>query len=461
MCRKRKLGFSGVHLRAVAKKRLIDIAGKPNTKPMTEEKLEEEVLKFKEQGNAAFKEGKFEEALQHYNKALELSPSNIHLYGNRAAVFIRMNQHDKALADADKAIAINPNWGRAHHRRGTALHHQEKYLEAKKAFLTGLHYEPDNEAIKKSLDETNEKIQQKGLVCRKVTQSVDCFECSLCLKLFFEPVTTPCGHTFCRVCLARALDHTTTCPLCRSTMHYNKEHPVNVTIQDILQKFFADEYNSRSEELKEVALQTEDQMPLFLLNTVAFPGVPFPMHIFEPRYRLMLRRCMEGHKRFGLVGCKKNSVGEWIPCNVGTCLHIRDTKLLEDGRSYIDTIGLKRFKILEHWDLDGYKVAKVEWYEDMVPTPEQAKKGEELAATIRQKILDRSDKHTQCGGLNQLAEILQKYAEEMPTEADTFSFWLAAYLPITGWFKQHILETTSTIDRLSRIDEVLSIKPKD
>jgi len=122
---------------------------------------------------------------------------------------------------------------------------------------------------------------------------------------------------------------------------------------------------------------------------------------------------------------------------------------------------LKRFKILEHWDLDGYKVAKVEWYEDMVPTPEQAKKGEELAATIRQKILDRSDKHTQCGGLNQLAEILQKYAEEMPTEADTFSFWLAAYLPITGWFKQHILETTSTIDRLSRIDEVLSMKPHD
>lgn len=41
------------------------------------------------------------------------------------------------------------------------------------------------------------------------------FECALCMRLFFEPVTTPCGHMFCLKCLERCLDHAPHCPLCR------------------------------------------------------------------------------------------------------------------------------------------------------------------------------------------------------------------------------------------------------
>lgn len=41
-------------------------------------------------------------------------------------------------------------------------------------------------------------------------------ECILCMKLLFEPVTTPCGHTFCRLCFARAMDHSSRCPMCRT-----------------------------------------------------------------------------------------------------------------------------------------------------------------------------------------------------------------------------------------------------
>ena len=42
------------------------------------------------------------------------------------------------------------------------------------------------------------------------------FECALCFRLMFRPVTTPCGHTFCRGCLDRTLDHGTDCPICKS-----------------------------------------------------------------------------------------------------------------------------------------------------------------------------------------------------------------------------------------------------
>ena len=48
--------------------------------------------------------------------------------------------------------------------------------------------------------------------------SVDDMECSLCYRLFYRPVTTPCGHSFCRECLDRCLDHQTNCPMCKSSL---------------------------------------------------------------------------------------------------------------------------------------------------------------------------------------------------------------------------------------------------
>lgn len=44
------------------------------------------------------------------------------------------------------------------------------------------------------------------------------FECILCSRCLLEPVTTPCGHTFCRDCLTRVLDHGLSCPLCMAAL---------------------------------------------------------------------------------------------------------------------------------------------------------------------------------------------------------------------------------------------------
>lgn len=52
----------------------------------------------------------------------------------------------------------------------------------------------------------------------KILVNVEDFECSLCYRLLYEPVTTPCGHSFCRPCLDRCLDHQSNCPLCKSTL---------------------------------------------------------------------------------------------------------------------------------------------------------------------------------------------------------------------------------------------------
>lgn len=56
-------------------------------------------------------------------------------------------------------------------------------------------------------------------------------------------------------------------------------------------------------------------IPIFVC-TVAYPGVPCPLHIFEPRYRLMMRRCMEtGTKKFGMCSYEhgKGCAVIWMP----------------------------------------------------------------------------------------------------------------------------------------------------
>ena len=45
------------------------------------------------------------------------------------------------------------------------------------------------------------------------------FECCLCKRLMYEPVTITCGHSFCRTCIIRSFDHSQTCPMCRSWLH--------------------------------------------------------------------------------------------------------------------------------------------------------------------------------------------------------------------------------------------------
>jgi Zinc finger, C3HC4 type (RING finger) len=62
---------------------------------------------------------------------------------------------------------------------------------------------------------------QAGARCRrKLDRSLDDFDCILCCKLLFRPVTTPCGHSFCQCCFARAMDHCNRCaPTLRRTHH--------------------------------------------------------------------------------------------------------------------------------------------------------------------------------------------------------------------------------------------------
>src|SRR6267378_2518946 len=85
------------------------------------------------------------------------------------------------------------------------------------------------------------------------------------------------------------------------------------------------------------------ELPLFPLETVLFPGVPLPLHIFEPRYKEMIGECLARKSLFGVVRAQDEGVTE-IGC---TAEIIAVTKKYEDGRLEIVTEGRERFEVLE------------------------------------------------------------------------------------------------------------------
>lgn len=237
--------------------------------------------------------------------------------------------------------------------------------------------EPSTTQPPLSPQETPQKQQKaQELVPMDVSKALvnaDDFECSLCYRLMHEPVTTPCGHSFCRQCLDRCLDHQSNCPLCKgSLVEYlaERRQTRDESLENILKTYFPQEHEARKkiheDELVELAKMGEDEkhhIPIFVC-TLAFPGVTCPLHIFEPRYRLMVRQCMEaGTRQFGMcisMGDDQDDFSEY-----GCMLEIRDVQFFPDGRSLVDCIGGRRFKVLSRGHRDGYNTANVEFLRDV------------------------------------------------------------------------------------------------
>ena len=108
------------------------------------------------------------------------------------------------------------------------------------------------------------------------------------------------------------------------------------------------------------------RLPLFPLNVVLFPGGYLPLHIFEERYRLMMRHCLDGDRRFGVVLISSGSeVGDpAAPESVGTVAVIDEVRTLDDGRMLIGVEGEQRFRIVEIVEQLPYVIAEVLPLED-------------------------------------------------------------------------------------------------
>ncbi len=193
---------------------------------------------------------------------------------------------------------------------------------------------------------------------REVTRGE--MDCHVCYALFCDPVTTPCGHTFCRVCLQRVMDHARICPVCRRELTiqpivYEAACPSNQLLVSIATALWPELLETRRQAVIAEGLHDgngEFDLPVFIC-TLSFPSMPTFLHVFEPKYRLMIRRALEGDRCFGMA---LHHNGGSVEC--GTVLRIINVEFFPDGRSLIETVGTTRFRIMRSGVLDGYMVAQ-------------------------------------------------------------------------------------------------------
>lgn len=144
---------------------------------------------------------------------------------------------------------------------------------------------------------------------------------------------------------------------------YFQDHAHNQTLLAIILKAFPEAYAERRQVLEQEERDARLDTPIFVCQ-LSFPGMPTLLHFFEPRYRLMLRRCLESTQpRFGMIMPPRAAPTPGDPGNgndYGTMLEIKSVQMLADGRSMVETWGAHRFRILERGTLDGYMVGRIE-----------------------------------------------------------------------------------------------------
>jgi Lon protease-like protein len=130
------------------------------------------------------------------------------------------------------------------------------------------------------------------------------------------------------------------------------------------------------------------ELPLFPLNTVLCPGIALPLHVFEDRYRAMVRHCLESSSPFGIVLIRQGrevGTGAISFTGIGTIAEIRDAGTYDDGRYDLLVVGTKRFEIRRV--LSGrrpYLVAEVDVLTETVGDDETAHR---LAMTATRRFV--------------------------------------------------------------------------
>ncbi|CCG84244.1 protein of unknown function [Taphrina deformans PYCC 5710] len=213
-------------------------------------------------------------------------------------------------------------------------------------------------------------------------------------------------------------------------------------------------------------------IPIFVCS-LSFPYMPTFLYIFEPRYKLMIRRCMESDQRFGICLPKSERSGP-IPgedpdcptSQFGTVLRIYNIQYLDDGRSLVETHGEDRFR-LERWGVrDGYMIGHVELLPD--DGTDGDAEGDEASSLLTAEALGvaLSDADAD-SSIEQLLEEASEFIANLrngsapwllqrvelthgvvPSDPTIFAFWVASLIPVDEEEKYLLLKARGLRTRL-------------
>jgi Lon protease-like protein len=329
--------------------------------------------------------------------------------------------------------------------------------------------------------ETYGPMDQHSQLLERLKEAVqNQLDCQVCYSLILNPLTTSCGHTFCRGCIIMVLKQSDLCPACRRKVHMAsivKSDPINKRIADIMETLFPEQIASRRDTDAQEATELDDEttLPLFV-SSLSLPTMPTFLHVFEARYRLMMQRVMQSRERkFGMVmfnraGRTQEGLGRSQFMQYGTVLAIDRYELLPDGRSLVIATGLYRFKVISSYLVDLYYVGRIQRVDDIPIIEEESREAMETSVAVSplssaantlggqplehmstqqlfQFGLDFVRKQHSQGAAWLHPRVLLAYGD-IPTDPAQFPWWFASVLPVWEEEKYALLPTTSVRERL-------------
>lgn len=189
-----------------------------------------------------------------------------------------------------------------------------------------------------------------------------------------------------------------------------------------------------------------DLLPLFPLHTVLFPGMPLHLHVFEPRYRRLIRRCLEGQKPFGVALIRQGMEANGplpLPYLYGTEARITEFDETPDGHMNVIALGEERFCITDLKHGMPFLVAEVKRLTLEWPAEFDVQSGVNALTPWLHEYFDTLSQVSQ----DDLA-LGQFHA---PTDPENLLFMAAALLQVPPIEKQPLLELASAPALLSEL----------
>jgi Lon protease-like protein len=190
-------------------------------------------------------------------------------------------------------------------------------------------------------------------------------------------------------------------------------------------------------------------LPIFPLPLVLLPNEMMPLHIFEERYRQMLTDVEDDRRLFGIsLFQPTESFIEKPPVGtVGCVAEVREVETLPDGRSNILTIGLIRYRLLDYIEADEpYLVGDVDFFEDEA-------EDEEILTPLANEVFALFTRIAKAA--HKLSGERGEFLEIPQAEPEQLSFLVTAAFNLDAETKYRLIETRSTIERLTLLREIL------
>ena len=193
-----------------------------------------------------------------------------------------------------------------------------------------------------------------------------------------------------------------------------------------------------------------EEIPLFPLHVVLFPGMMLPLRIVEERYKVMVNHCLERDRAFGIVSIRGESESGAIvvPHSVGTVAAIAKVEKLEDGEMNLVTVGERRFRIVEFIEKGPYPSGRVEYLPPDEPDASALR-------DVSSKAIRLFRRHTE---LLFAAAGREAPRIKVPPEPEPLSFLIAANIRVPLDEKQHLLEAENARTRLEMEIQALRVE---